>query len=454
MAAKAFHHALKVLPKICIACTHCMNECPTAAIRVRGGIAAIADDRCIDCGNCMRVCPVEAIIVEDDDFSQIHDYNYPVALVPAVLIGQFPEDISEQAIYSAIYELGFSHVIEVEQSVDIIEEMFNQALSRKSIPKPLISSFCPAIIRLVQAKFPGLVDHILPVKPPVDISAAYIKKQLLEQNIDEKDVGLFYITPCAAKIAAIKSPVGQKESEISGVINSDQIYNRIYQQIKQNNPNSCYLPVQRNLTSKEIEWSLTGGESAHVNARTLAVDGIHNCMKILEKLENEELPPIDFLELRACDESCAGGVLLPNNRFLTADRLKNRSSSLKKSEGGDREKLITGKKHYLKNNAWLDPIQPRSMDQLDDDIGKAMEKMELEQEYIKLLPDIDCGSCGSPSCRDLAEDAARGKAKISQCVFIQRVLVNNQKMDIGEALELVRKIWGKNKLKDDYHINH
>ena len=32
---------------------------------------------------------------------------------------------------------------------------------------------------------------------------------------------------------------------------------------------------------------------------------IHNVIDILEKIENDELTDIDFLELRACDHSCA-----------------------------------------------------------------------------------------------------------------------------------------------------
>ena len=455
MAEEHFHHALKVLPNQCIACTHCMIECPTAAIRVQGGIASITANRCVDCGNCLKACPVEAIIIEDDDFNQIHQYKHPVALVPSVLIGQFPEEISEEQIYSELHQIGFSHVYEVENSVDIIEHVTNYALSKKSVSKPLISSFCPAVVRLVQAKFPALVDHILPIKPPVDIAALFYKKKLLEHGEEEKDIGMFYITPCAAKIAAIKSPVGEEESIINGVINSDSIYNKIYQGIKQEKKEKCIIPQTRNLTPKEIQWSITGGEAEHINGRTLAVDGIHNITKILEKIEDEELTKIDYLEMRACDESCAGGVLLPNNRFLTVDRLKNRSKACTgKTEEEISDKPINQRKEFLKNQCWLDPIKPRPMEKLDEDIQVAMDKMQKMQELQTLLPDIDCGSCGAPSCKDLAEDVVRGKATVSQCVFIQRVLVKNNKMTIDEALDLVRKIWGKNKLKDDYNLNY
>lgn len=36
------------------------------------------------------------------------------------------------------------------------------------------------------------------------------------------------------------------------------------------------------------------------------------------------------------------------------------------------------------------------------------------------FPGLDCGSCGAPSCRALAEDVVRGDAKESDCIFVLR----------------------------------
>ncbi|HPW27718.1 MAG TPA: 4Fe-4S binding protein, partial [Tenuifilaceae bacterium] len=71
-----------------------MRVCPTEALRVRGGKALLQSNRCIDCGECYRVCPTGAIIVEQDDFNSIFNYKYRVALVPSVLLAQYPEDVS------------------------------------------------------------------------------------------------------------------------------------------------------------------------------------------------------------------------------------------------------------------------------------------------------------------------------------------------------------------------
>jgi iron only hydrogenase large subunit-like protein len=182
---------------------------------VKNGKAYLYENRCIDCGECFRVCPVHAIYIDHDDFNQIFYYKYRVALVPGVLIGQFPENIPTQQIYSGLLEIGFTHVFEIEHTVDILLNARETFKKNNPETKPLISTFCPAIVRLIQVKFPSLVENLILLKSPLEIAALYQKKLLIEQGIPEKEIGLFYITQCPAKIAAVKSPVGEDKSEIT-----------------------------------------------------------------------------------------------------------------------------------------------------------------------------------------------------------------------------------------------
>ncbi len=444
-----FHHALKIRKDVCIGCTHCMHICPTEAIRVKDGKAILIDNRCVDCGFCYRVCPVSAIIVEQDDFNRIFEYKIRLALVPAVLTGQFPDNITTRQIHSELMELGFTHVYEVEQGVEILHEAMMEYMEKHRGTKPLISAFCPAIVRLIQVKFPALVDNLIHLKPPLDVSALYFRKQLIEDGHDKNDIGIFYITPCAAKIAAVKSPVGEKDSPITGVINMNFIFNKAYTKIKQGKGDSCIVPELRELSDKSILWSLTNGESAHAKGRSMAVDEIHNVINFLEQLENEEMKDIDFLELRACDESCAGGVLTTANRFFTVERLKNRAAkagpeSERKIPGGSTD--IFHKKSRLKLKIALQPVQPRSMLKLDEDMSEALKKMKRVEEIGKCLPDVDCGACGSPNCQSFAEDIVQGYAKVNQCVFVQRIFEKKGILSAEESFSIMKGIWGSDKL--------
>ena len=53
---------------------------------------------------------------------------------------------------------------------------------------------------------------------------------------------------------------------------------------------------------------------------------------------------------------------------------------------------------------------------LDEDLGKAMEMMTQLESIYGDLPKLDCGSCGAPTCRALAEDIVKGKAKETDCI--------------------------------------
>jgi len=443
MDSKHFHHALKISDDLCIGCSHCMNVCPTEAIRVRNGKAILYENRCVDCGECFKACPVSAIFIDQDDFKRIQAYKYRIALVPAVFIGQFPEEISRDQIYAAILANGFTHIYEVEMSVDMLAEELKEFVHTHPEKKPVISSFCPAIIRLIQVKFPALTDNIVLLKPPLDITALYCRKQLTDKGAIPAEIGVFYITPCAAKIAAIKSPVGEDYSMITGVINMDTLYNKVYKYIR-NDKALHHAPTPNEPLSKAaLRWTLTHGEASHIQGRSLAIDEIHNVIEFLEKIENDEMGDIDFLELRACDESCAGGVLLSTNRFLVAERLRS-YSPVKKTAAKENEGIYAYS-DYLHKRIGIQQVHPRSMMKLDENMEEAMRKMDKSSRMLKCLPLTDCGACGSPNCQSLANDIALGEADIRQCFFIQKNREQTGELTPEESLEILKTIWGNDK---------
>ncbi len=437
MTKKPFHHALTVKEDLCHGCTRCMRNCPTEAIRLVHGKAHVNPERCIDCGQCMEACPYSAIVVEQDDFEKIFSYNHRVAILPSVFIGQFPDDIPESYIYESLLDIGFTAVYEAEFGVDILQTI-GKGFSTYADDKPVISSYCPAIVRLIQIKYPSLVKHINLLRPPVEITAMYVKKMLQDQSIPEEDIGIFYVTPCAAKIAAIKSPESNNSYEtFTGVINMDYLYNLIQQNISRNkkrlSETASTAPIPP-LTREAGLWSLTSGESSTVSGRTLAIDEIHNVIEFLEMLENEEVKNIDFLELRACAEGCAGGVLTPGNRFLAKERLIHRSLAMKRITM-EQQQMILQQSSYLQQHIKRARIEAKSAFQLDDDIGVALEKMDQYQRIVHSLPGIDCGLCGAPSCHALAEDIVKGRAEIGQCSVLRLRRITEK--------ETIHKVWGK-----------
>lgn len=70
-------------------------------------------------------------------------------------------------------------------------------------------------------------------------------------------------------------------------------------------------------------------------------------------------------------------------------------------------------------------VTPLEVLKLDDDFMKAMRMMEQIEEITARLPGLDCGSCGSPSCRALAEDIVRGSAVELDCIFLLKEKVRH-----------------------------
>lgn len=452
-----FYHALQVDEPRCIGCSRCMKICPTEAIRIHGGKAAIQEHRCIDCGRCYEVCPAQAIRIKDDDFEAIRRYPHSVALLPAVFMGQFPDDINVSKVYASLYELGFAHVMEVESAAMIYKEAKERYAREHPDVRPLISSFCPAIVRLIQIKYPSLAENVMPIKVPLDLSAMYAVQELVSRGIPREEIGLFYITPCAAKVSAVKAPVGEEKSLIDGVINMNLLYNRVYKHIKDMGKNHQYPPLSRQrLSADAILSTLTNGERRICTAkRSYAIDGIENVMDFLDRLENDEVEGVEFLELRACDQSCAGALLSVDNRFLCGERMYARArKAAERERNGEmpRDREMEKYQDYLIENSTVDEVQPRSMMVLDPDISKALEKMEKIERMKVHLPQIDCGVCGAPTCEAFATDVVCQQASLHQCVFYRLHLEQAGKMTLHEGRTNMYAVWGDDRISGEIEV--
>ncbi len=100
----------------------------------------------------------------------------------------------------------------------------------------------------------------------------------------------------------------------------------------------------------------------------------------------------------------AGGILSHRNRFLIAESMRNYASTL----GGEHE-LVSDNKKHCSAVIHMEKIEPRSMVKYDKDLDLAIVKMEKARELRRLFPGIDCGACGAPSWRALAEACGKGR---------------------------------------------
>ncbi len=415
-------HAIGINRDKCIGCVHCMKACPTRAIRVRDDKAQLIDDLCIDCGECLRYCPYDAIESHTTSFADLDAYAYKTVLPATALYGQFGDDVNPNDILASLRRSGFDQVFELSSICELHTSATEEILNERSGRRPLISSFCPVVVRLIQHRFPSLCDLILPIEPPREITAKILRETLPDVlNIQAKDIGIFHITPCPAKIVSINHPASMAKSYLDGAISIRDIFPTVLQELHKGNHTTIVNQMfpESSFSSLGIGWTLSGGEARGlVNRRTVSVSGVLDTIRVLDQAEAGQLKDVDFLECMVCPDGCVGGPLAVENRFIAKSRLLRLANLAGEKRVTEKAGLGAWKdKNYF---SFQHPVRPSQHPLLDSDPARAIKKAARRDEITKSLPHKDCGACGSPDCRTFAEDIVRGLTHVDACPFTRK----------------------------------
>lgn len=431
-----FFHSVRLDSKKCKGCTNCIKRCPTEAIRVRRGKAYIISERCIDCGECIRVCPYHAKRAQTDPFNKILDFKYRIALPAPALYGQFNNLEDVDYVLTALKEIGFDKVFEVSKGAELVSQATRQMMNDGELKRPVISSACPAISRLIRVRFPKLVSHVLPLNSPMEESARLARNQALkETGLKSEDIGIFFISPCPAKITSIKAPICIEKSNIDGAFAIKDLYPALFQIMDK-------IDTPQELKESGligVSWASSGGESAAlIREQYLAADGIENAIQVLEEMEDEKLNDLDYIELNACFGGCVGGSLTVENAYIAKARIQRLRKYLPVSCNHLENDIVP------KEMRWEKPLESISVLRLADNVVEAMTRLNNLNDIYDVLPKLDCGTCGAPSCRALAEDIVRGNSSIDDCVFLK-----SEQLDVEDEEKYVpvpfrKKIEGNN----------
>ena len=420
----SYKHSVTLDISKCKGCTNCIKRCPTEAIRVRDGHAIIKEDKCIDCGECIRVCPYQAKKATFDKFEDFEGYKFKIALPAPALYGQFEEFDDVDYILTALLECGFDAVFEVSKAAELVTEYTRRYMKEHSDNLPIISSACPAIVRLIALRFPYLVDNLLPLMPPIEVAARIAREEAIKTHpeLKDEDICVLFISPCPAKISYVKNPLGLDKSAVNGALAINDFYFKIRSKRKE-----IKEPLPLFGTGIiGLNWAGTGGEATSLfSERYLAADGIENCIKVLDEIENGTIHNLEFVELNACNGGCVGGTLNVENPYIAKARIRSLRKYLPISRNHPMENEGVPSGVFLHD--FENILGSVSVSALAEDRTEAIAKMTEVEAIYKMLPHLDCGSCGAPNCHALAEDIVRCEANEADCLIKLRDKTVNDK---------------------------
>ncbi len=424
-----YKHSVSLDATRCKGCTTCLRRCPTQAIRIRDGKACINPNLCIDCGECIRHCPYKAKKANFDEWDSIDRSKYLIALPAPSMFGQFANLDDTDYLLQGLKNLGFNDVFEVAKAAELVTDYTRTYMKRMGMSHaPFISTACPVVVRLISLRFPSLRSKMVPICPPIELAGKLAKERALKEHPELKpdDVRTVFISPCPAKVSWVKNTPADKERYVDYIVSMSDIYFRVLSKMDR-----AKVP---DVTSESgmigMSWSSSGGEaSALMNDHYLAADGIENIIRVLDDIEMGHFPDLKFVELNACPGGCVGGVMAVENPYIARVRIR----ALQRYMPVAQNHVILGENEPIPSEVMtVEPGEYSSAEILGADRMQSFRMMAEIERITKLLPGMDCGSCGAPTCRAHAEDVVRGESRLDDCVIRMREILKELERDDGK----------------------
>ena len=377
----------------CKNCYKCIRNCPVKSIKFADGQANIIPDECILCGRCFVNCPQDAKQIRDDVprvKEMIASGKKVIASVAPSFIAEFPL-IDFAAMKSALLKLGFADAQETAIGATIVKTEYEKMIASGK-HDVIISSCCHSVNALIQKYYPSVLPYLADVLSPMLAHCRVIK----EENPGACAV---FIGPCISK---------KEEAELYGECDVALTYEELEAWMNEAGVVPAGDSTEPDEGKRGRFFPIKGGiiKSMHTENTGftyLAVDGVQNCIAAIKEIESGALKNC-FIEMNACEGACINGPAISHHhKPLLGGEVKVVAFA------GDDEFRVAMPIDTFKNIPYIGTHEKIPGEAAIKEILAKMGKTSPEQE-------LNCGSCGYPTCREKAIAVYQGKADLSMCL--------------------------------------
>ncbi len=377
----------------CKNCYKCIRNCPVKSIKFADGQANIIPDECILCGRCFVNCPQDAKQIRDDVprvKEMIASGKKVIASVAPSFIAEFPL-MDFAAMKSALLKLGFADAQETAIGATIVKTEYEKMIASGK-HDVIISSCCHSVNALIQKYYPSVLPYLADVLSPMLAHCRVIK----EENPGACAV---FIGPCISK---------KEEAELYGECDIALTYEELEAWMNEAGVVPAGDSTEPDEGKRGRFFPIKGGiiKSMHTENTGftyLAVDGVQNCIAAIKEIESGALKNC-FIEMNACEGACINGPAISHHhKPLLSGEVKVVAFA------GDDEFRVAMPIDTFKNIPYIGTHEKIPGEAAIKEILAKMGKTSPEQE-------LNCGSCGYPTCREKAIAVYQGKADLSMCL--------------------------------------
>lgn len=427
-------------PANCVGCNRCVRECPIETANLtyqdkQGNIKVDVDKtQCIACGKCISVCKHHARYYVDDlkrFFSDLAK-GVPISLITApALKSNFP---NWRNIISWLRQQGVRKIYDVSFGADICTWAHLRYIESNK-PKSLLTQPCPAIVSYCEIHRHDLLPRLSPIHSPMACTAIYMTKY---EGITDTIAAL---SPCIAK---------GHEFESTGMADYNITFAKLQEYI---NANNITLPDEEgDFDHSESGWGtifpMPGGLKEIIkffigpSVRIDKSEGNEVYRMLDEYAQTPKHMWPDVFDVLSCAEGCniGPGGIQTINRFQLHQAMDDSRKTAASRDKSYYEDIHRQYDATLKLSDFLREYKPKSDHSyhvFEEDIQDAFRQMDKDSFEKQ---NLNCGACGSNTCRDMARKIALKTNIPINCIYWSRDDAQKEHRKNAQYIDLVQQL--------------